>query len=171
MCIRDSLYVGDAGATEASIGSERYGIEIANYYRPVDWLTFDLDFSATHAEFENGDEIPGALRTVANGGVTFTHKASGFFTTLRGRYFGPRPLTEDGSVEPNSSLVFNYRAGFDISDNLRVSVDVLNLFDSNDDDITYYNESQLAGEAAGVKDIHFHPIEPRSVRAIVIYRW
>ena len=165
------LYVGDAGATEASIGSERYGIELANYYRPNEMLTFDLDFSLTHAEFDNRDEIPGALETVANAGVTFQHPASGFFTTLRGRYFGPRPLTEDGSIESNSSLVFNYRAGFDVSENLRISIDVLNLFDSNDDDITYYYGSKLEGEAAGIEDIHFHPIEPRTVRTSITYRW
>lgn len=164
------LYVGDAGATEASIGSERFGIEFANYYRPVDWLTFDLDFSVTEAELENGDEIPGALDAVMNGGVT-CKSDSGFFTTFRGRYFGPRPLTEDGSVESDSSLVFNLRTGYDFSDNLRFAIDVLNLFDSDDDDITYYYESQLDSEVAGVEDVHFHPIEPRTLRATLTYRF
>lgn len=164
------LYVGDAGATEASIGSERYGLEISNYYRPVDWLTLDLDFSVTEAELENGDEIPGALDTVLNGGVTY-RSDGGFFASLRGRYFGPRPLTEDGSIESDSSLVFNLRAGYDFTDDLRLSVDVLNLFDSDDDDITYYYESQLAGEPTGVEDIHFHPIEPRTLRVNLTYRF
>ncbi|MEM1223039.1 MAG: TonB-dependent receptor [Verrucomicrobiota bacterium] len=164
------LYVGDAGATEASIGSERYGLEIANYYRPFEWLTIDLDVSFTEAELENGDEIPGALETVANGGFTARHE-SGLFTTFRGRYFGPRPLTEDGSVESDSSLVFNFRVGYDFSENLRVAFDVLNLFDSDDDDITYFYESRLANEVAGVEDIHFHPIEPRTLRASVTYRF
>lgn len=164
------LYVGDAGATEASIGSERYGIEFANYYRPFKWLTFDLDIAFTDSELENGDEISGALDTVLNGGVTYQSE-SGFFSTLRARYFGPRPLVEDGSVESDSSLVFNFRAGYDFSENLRLSIDVLNLFDSNDDDITYYYESRLAGELAGVEDIHFHPIEPRTVRASLTYRF
>ena len=45
-------------------------------------------------------------------------------------------------------------------------VDVLNLLDSDDDDITYFYASRLAGEPAeGVEDLHFHPIEPRTVRA------
>ncbi|MEO0509709.1 MAG: TonB-dependent receptor [Verrucomicrobiota bacterium] len=164
------LYVGDAGATEASIGSERYGIEFANYYRPFDQLIFDLDFSVTHAELENGDEIPGALDTVLNGGVTYQND-SGFFTTLRVRYFGPRPLVEDGSVESDSSLVFNYRIGYDISESLRISLDVLNLFDSDDDDISYFYESRLPGEVVGVEDVHFHPIEPRTIRGTLTYRF
>lgn len=164
------LYVGDAGGTEASIGSRRHGIEFSNHYRPVEWLTLDLDLSFTESEFENGEHIPGALDAVLNGGLTYHNKA-GFFSTLRGRYFGPRPLIEDGSVESGSTLVFNFRAGYDISDNLRVAIDVLNLFDSNDDDITYYYESQLTAEPAGVEDVHFHPIEPRTLRASLTYRF
>lgn len=39
-----------------------------------------------------------------------------------------------------------------------------NVLDSNDRDITYFYESQLAGETEPVADIHFHPVEPRTVR-------
>lgn len=164
------LYVGDAGATEATIGSERYGFEISNYYRPIDTLTFDLDFSATNAQLENGDEIPGALDTVLNGGVSYNSE-NGFFTSLRARYFGPRPLTENGSIQSDSSLVFNLRAGYNFTEKLRLSIDVLSLFDSDDDDITYYYESQLPSETTAVEDIHFHPIEPRTLRVNLTYRF
>jgi len=41
---------------------------------------------------------------------------------------------------------------------------LMNVLDSDDRDITYFYESQLPGEAAPVEDIHFHPVEPRSVR-------
>ena len=41
---------------------------------------------------------------------------------------------------------------------------VYNVFDSDDNDITYFYESQLANETAPVEDIHFHPVEPRTVR-------
>ena len=164
------LFVGDAGTTEASIGSERYGIEIANYFRPSQWLTFDLDLAFTESEFENGDEIPGALSTVISSGITAVSEI-GLFASIRGRYFGPRYLTEDGSEKSNSSLLFNLRTGYDVNEQLRLELDVLNLFDSNDDDITYFYESQLPGELTGVPDRHFHPIEPRSLRAAVTYRF
>ena len=39
-----------------------------------------------------------------------------------------------------------------------------NVFDSSDNDITYFYESQLANETAATEDIHFHPVEPRTVR-------
>ncbi|WPJ94302.1 TonB-dependent receptor [Coraliomargarita algicola] len=164
------LYVGDGGSTEASEGSQRYGFEWTNDYRPLECLTFDLDLALTHARFENGDEIPGALNSVLNAGVTYQRR-SGFFTSLRARYFGSRPLTEEGAVESDASLVFNLKAGYDFNPNLRISFDVLNLFDSEDHDITYYYESQLAGELVAVEDVHFHPIEPRSLRVTVSYRF
>jgi hypothetical protein len=41
---------------------------------------------------------------------------------------------------------------------------LLNAFDAQADDITYFYESQLPGEPAPVADVHFHPVEPRQVR-------
>ncbi len=41
------VFSGDAGTTEASRPSRRYGIEFANYYSPTRWLTFDGDFTST----------------------------------------------------------------------------------------------------------------------------
>ena len=38
------------------------------------------------------------------------------------------------------------------------------LLGTRADDITYYYESQLPGEAAPVADRHFHPVEPRTLR-------
>lgn len=47
----------------------------------------------------------------------------------------------------------------------RLMLDVFNLFNRKACDIDYYYASRLPGEPAeGVDDIHFHPVEPRSVR-------
>ena len=55
--------------------------------------------------------------------------------------------------------------GYKFSKNLKVALDVFNLFDRNGSDIDYYYASRLKGEPAeGVNDIHFHPVEPRSLR-------
>jgi len=50
---------------------------------------------------------------------------------------------------------------------LRVSLGLFNAFDEQASDIRYFHESQLPGEAAPVEDIHFHPIEPRTLRLTV----
>ena len=45
-----------------------------------------------------------------------------------------------------------------------VTLDVFNLFDRKVNDIQYFYESQLPGEAAPVADRHVHPAEPRNLR-------
>lgn len=52
------------------------------------------------------------------------------------------------------------------------NLEMLNALDGDDDDITYYYASRLPGEPAeGVEDLHFHPIEPRTVRAHASWRF
>ena len=46
------VFSGDAGTTETSGASTRYGIEWANFYRPSKWLILDADFSFTHARYD-----------------------------------------------------------------------------------------------------------------------
>ena len=162
------LFIGDAGTTEASRPSRRYGVEWTNYYRPLPWLTFDADFSFSKARFSDddpaGDHIPGAVETVIAAGVTIDD-LKGFFGGLRVRYFGPRPLIEDDSARSSSTTLLNADIGYKLRDDLHLGVEIFNLLDSEDSDIEYFYASRLAGEpAAGVDDIHFHPVEPRSAR-------
>ena len=51
------------------------------------------------------------------------------------------------------------------------NLELFNLLNSDDDDIAYYYESRLAGEpAGGIADFHFHPLEPRTLRATIALR-
>jgi hypothetical protein len=103
-------------------------------------------------------------------GISF-EQAQGFYGSARLRFFGNRPLIEDGSVRSDESLVLNLGAGFRRGA-VDVRVDVLNALDSDDDDITYYYASRLPAEPAeGVEDLHFHPIEPRTVRAHATWKF
>lgn len=96
---------------------------------------------------------------------------NGWFGSLRMRYFGSRPLTEDGSVSSPSSMLFNAQAGKTWR-NWQFTVSVLNLTDSDDHDIDYYYASRLQGEPPeGVEDIHYHIFEPRTVRLAARYRF
>ena len=61
--------------------------------------------------------------------------------------------------------MFNGRIGYKINKNLRVELEGFNLTDRKVSAIDYFYTSRLPGEpAAGVADIHFHPIESRSFR-------
>lgn len=166
------LFVGDAGNTEASRASRRDGVEASAIWNPLPWLIVDADLAWSHARFEDddpaGNRIPGAVESVASIGVAVDHP-SGWFGGARFRHFGPAPLIEDNSVRSESTTLVNLEAGYHFSPRLKVSAAVYNVFDSRDNDITYYYESQLPNEAAPVEDIHFHPVEPRTVRVTATY--
>jgi len=166
------LFVGDAGNTEPSRASRRYGLELPVYYRLNDHVTLDVELALTESEFTEddpaGNEIPGSIDRVVAAGIAF-ERPRGWYGSARVRYFGPRPLIEDGSARSGSSAVVNAAIGFKRG-SLDLRLDVLNLFDSDDEDIAYYYASRLPGEPAeGVEDVHFHPIEPRTARLHVSY--
>ena len=161
------LFVGDAGTTEPSRPSRRYGVEFANFLRLSDTWTADLDLSWSHARFRDddpaGDFIPGAVETVVAAGLTYADP-SGFFGGVRVRHFGPRPLIEDDSVRSQDSTLVYLQLGQRLNEHVTLSLDVFNLFDEDARDIEYFYASQLAGEAAPVDDVHFHPAEPLQAR-------
>jgi hypothetical protein len=166
------LFVGDAGATEASRPSERYGAEFANYYTATEWLTFDADFSMSRAQFTDsdpaGDEVPGALEAVVALGMT-VHDLGPWSGELRGRYFGPRPLIEDDSERSGETVLVSAKLGYQLSDTWSLSAEVFNLLNRDDSEIDYFYPSRLRGEDAGpddggVNDIHLHPADPISFR-------
>lgn len=164
-------YAGDAGTTEAGPPSRRYGIEFSNYYKPLKWLSVDLDLAYARARsrgyVEEGSYIAGAIEGTGQLAVT-VDDGGPYSGSLKLRYFGPRPLIEDNSVRSKSSMTLNGRLGWKIRKDLRLELEAFNLTNRHDSAIDYYYESQLKGEAAPVADIHFHPIESRSVRATLI---
>ncbi|WP_082408605.1 TonB-dependent receptor domain-containing protein [Verrucomicrobium spinosum] len=170
------VYIGDAGANEAGPGSRRYGIEFANYWRPVRWFSLDAEIAITHARFTDaGDEdhIPGSIPFMFSGGMTLGAHAEdeGFFATLRARAFDRRPLIEDNSVKGKSSFLVNAGVGYRKA-NWEAAVECLNLFDREDNDIEYSYTSRLRNEGPeGYDDVHLHPTEPRTFRLRVTYRF
>lgn len=168
------LFVGDAGNTEASRSSRRYGVELAAYY----W--FDQDFGAdlelawsrsrfTENERGEGDYINGALPFVASVGLSYKPTFN-WDLNLRLRHFGVRALDSFNGAKSSPLTVINFGTHYRIQDWV-LGFDILNLFDSDDNDIEYAYDSRLAGEPAeGIRDNHFHPIEPRMVRLSIQYQ-
>jgi outer membrane receptor protein involved in Fe transport len=201
------LFVGDAGDTEASRPSRRYGVEWSNHYKPVSWLQIDGDLAVTHARFRGdnsaqaaayaelagypeaqignapGNYIPGAPNMIASAGIRLGEK-TGWFGALRYRYFGPRPLTEDGAFVSPATGLLNGQVGYRFDNGWRIQLDAYNLTDSKSDQITYAYGSLLKTDAlytqcgsgappppavcqTGVMDRVLHPVEPLAVRLTV----
>ena len=162
------VYNGDLGATEPGPASRRWGVEIANYYRPVSWLVLDADVSLSEARFASGESaglrVPEAVGTVVSAGIGVdgVHRT---FAGVRLRYFGARSLVEDDSVRSRPTTLVNLLGGYQVSPRLKVTLDAFNLLDAAHNDIDYYFRSRLPGEPlAGVDDHHVHPVVPRTLR-------
>ena len=168
------LFIGDGGTTEPSLATRRTGFEFGAFYSPTSHIVIDADLAWSHARFDEfdpaGDRIPNAVESVASIGIAY-NRPMGFFGGARLRYFGAAPLVEDNSVRSDPTTLVNLTAGYKFSSALSVELSVFNLLDSKDNDITYFYDSQLPGEAAPVSDIHFHPVEPRTLRAALTMKF
>ncbi|KJC36876.1 TonB-dependent receptor [Bradyrhizobium sp. LTSP857] len=160
------LFSGDAGDTEATRASRRYGFEWTNHYRPRCWIDIDADLAMTHARFRGtdseqaalyaslagypaaqignapGNYIPNAPPMVASAGVTLGEK-TGWFGALRWRYLASSPLTEDNAFRSSATSIFNGRLGYRTEDGWRIQLDVLNLLNAKANQITYAYGSLL----------------------------
>lgn len=173
------VWDADMGGSVASGPTRRYGVEIANYYRPVWWISINADYAWSHARFTDfeaaGQFVPEALVATFDGGVA-VHGPTGPLRQLGGglrfRYFGPRPLTQNDSVRSKATNLVYADLGYDIDKRWSVGLDVFNLLNTYASDIDYYYVSRLSGEpAAGVAGIQTHPAEPRELRLTVTARW
>jgi outer membrane cobalamin receptor len=164
-------YAGDEGTTEAGPPSRRVGVEFSNYYKPVKWLSIDVDAAFAHARSrglpDGQDRIAGAVEGVGQLALTVSQLGA-WEGALRLRYFGPRPLLADNSVRSHASTTLNGRVGYRLRKDLKLEFEGFNLANKRVSSIDYYYASQLRGENAPREDVHFHPIESRSFRLTLV---
>ncbi|NHO68499.1 TonB-dependent receptor [Aestuariicella hydrocarbonica] len=175
------VFVGDDATTEPRGATKRTGIEIGAYYQPVDWLVLDIDYATSETRFKDpqydgadllGDYVPDSIEDVFSLGLS-VDLDSGAYGGLRLRYFGPRKLTESGDIESDSTTMVNANVGYRWHNGLTLGLEVLNLFDNEDDDITYLYESRTLSERQAsidpIESFHSHPVEPLTVRVTASY--
>src|SRR5581483_4994763 len=174
---------GDTGGTTASRQpSDRYGIEWANYYTPLDHLVLDFDLANSKALFtevdgndaapgsRGGKRVPEAVGFVIASGVTL-HDLKSFSGSLHLRYFGPRDLTSDGIFRSKTTTLLNKQIGYQINKTWRFSAEFLNVLNRRDHDIDYTYESRITPtDTSAFTDI-FHPVEPFQVRIGLHFRF
>lgn len=166
------VYVGDEGITEPKGSSRRYGLEWSNFYSH-DGVILDADIALSHARFDKsgdtGRHIPNAIPVTAS--LAVTHDKGGkLFGGIRTRYLGAYPLEETGTVKSKAFWATNLKLGYRYDENVQLSIDLLNIFNSKANDIEYFGASCTGSEGAacgggdGVEGRLLHPLEPRSVR-------
>jgi hypothetical protein len=167
---------GDTGGTTASLEpSDRYGLEFANFYTPLEHWAFDFDLANSKALFTeiDGDDaapgstggrlVPEAVGLVISSGITM-HDYARFSSSLRLRYFGPRDLTSDAIYRSQATALVNGGIGYQIGERWHVSAEFLNMLNRKDHDIDYAYESRITPTAASSFTNVFHPVEPFQVR-------
>jgi outer membrane cobalamin receptor len=158
------VFVGDAGTTEINDGSRRYGLEFSSFWQPFDWLALDVTAATTDAKFNLADDnhIPGSVGAVFGAGATLNFQ-NGVTGSLRIRHLGNAPLIEDNSVRSNPTTLVNFGLAYEFS-SYTIDLDVFNVLNSKSNDVSYFYESKLENESLPVNDMHFHPVEPFTVR-------
>jgi hypothetical protein len=167
---------GDTGGTVASASpSNRYGVEWANYYTPLEHWAFDFDLADSRAFFTaidpvdaapnspGGTRVPEAVGVVASAGATM-HDYKRLSASLRLRAFGPRDLTSDGIYRSNATVLLNAEVRYRVTEKWSFVVEALNLLNRRDHDIDYAYESRMTPTAASAFTDVFHPVEPFQVR-------
>jgi outer membrane receptor protein involved in Fe transport len=174
---------GDTGGTVASAQpSNRYGVEWANYYTPLEHLALDFDLADSKALFTTidgddaapgspgGKRVPEAVGLVISSGITL-HDYEGFSASLRLRYFGPRDLTSDGIYRSQGTALLNAEVGYQINKKWRVSAEFFNLLNRRDHDIDYAYTSQITPTGTSAFTDVLHPVEPFQVRFGLHYQF
>ncbi len=200
----ENLFEGDTGTTVFGRPSRRFGFELTNKYSPTSWAHFEGDVSATHARFRGSDAVqqavfrqilatgfddplfplnvrgnaPGnylinAPTVVATATVEIGEK-TGWFGALKYRYFGPRPLTEDGQIQSIGAGTLNARLGYRFDNGWKFQLDAFNITNNRGDAVSYGYGSfarsdflffpRYPGGSVGIMDRHFKPVDPPSVR-------
>jgi outer membrane receptor protein involved in Fe transport len=170
---REFVFVGDAGTTEQKPRSRRRGVEVAAELEILDWLFWQGALGYSSGEFvgaRDGADALQAVRFIADSGLVARHP-SGLSAELSYRTLGQRYSTEDPSTKRLRSwavwdAAVRYRHG-----PFEIGLILENLGDTHWESAEFFFESQLAGEAAGVEDLHFVPGNPRNARVVLAYHF
>ena len=173
------VFVGDAGTTEPTGKSERYGVEWTNYYKPTDWLTLDADFAFSAANYTgvplDQNRIPNSVRRVITAGAV-VDLTNGFFSTARVRHFGDVPLNESNTVNAGDTTLLSMGVGYQ-QEAYKLELEAFNLLGSQRYDIAYdYNyrtQSDVNNNINpnGVNGVIMHPVEPQMFRFSVTLKF
>ena len=169
------VFVGDEGITEPKGASQRHGVEWSNYLTPADGWIIDADIAWSQARFKEanpdngGRHVPNAIPLTASLGLSADHGGP-WFGGLRLRYLGAYALEETAEQKSTAFWMANLKAGYRLSPRLQVTLDVLNLFDKQANDIEYWGASCTRSETlggscgGGIDGKLVHPLEPRTFR-------
>jgi hypothetical protein len=164
------VWSGDAGGTDASDSTRRYGADLEVTYTPAPWLRLDGNVTVAHAAFVanhgNGSALALAPRLMGQGGVTLIdgHR----FVALRTRGIADRPGNDDNTLTARGYLIFDLIAGATIG-KLALNLTVNNLLDAAWREAQFADASRVTPTAQVVEQMHFTPGIPLTATVTAAY--
>lgn len=157
----EQVWSGDAGGTEPSDSTRRYGIDVDLAWRPSTWLALDANIAVGRSSFVANQGNGGALalspRLMGGGGVTIENSRS--FASLRLRGIDSRPANDDGSLRAEGFALLDVVAEHKIG-RTSIGITIINLLNSKWREAQFAEESRVTPSAEVVEDVHFTPGAP-----------
>jgi outer membrane receptor protein involved in Fe transport len=172
----ETTYDPDVGQDTAGPASRRRGFEVNATYQAAAWLELYGSYSADHARFKTpfddgtghvGEYLPNA--PFATGSFAAYVKDLGPWSGgLQYRYLGAYPLSSDDAVRGSGYGEWNGDIRYALEGGWKLALGVYNITNKRANAIEFWYVDRLAGEpAAGVADVHIHPLEPTSARLTI----
>lgn len=168
----EQVWSGDAGGTESSAPTRRFGLDIEGSTQLTRWLALDGNVTWAKSRFVanagNGGAVALAPRWMGSAGVTASKGSH--FVSLRGRGISDRPGSEDGSLVAEGYLIFDLVAGTRRGA-WGASLTVNNLSNSDWREAQFAEASRVSPTADVVEQMHFTPGIPLTATAQVSYTY
>src|ERR1700689_264146 len=169
----ETTYDPDAGIDTAGPGSRRRGYEVNLTYQALQWLEFYGSYSGNRARYVTpfddctghvGEYLPNS--PFATGSFNVYVKDLGPWSGSLGyRYLSSYPLSSDDSVQGHGYGIWSGDAHYLIGNGWSVGLGIYNLLNKKADAAEFWYIDRVQGEpAAGVADVHIHPLEGISGR-------
>ena len=156
------VYSGDEGTTESVGATQRFGFDLSARYQLTTHFFLDFDGNYSHARLldapEGENRVPLGPIFTSIAGLTYRH-FNGLSGSLRYRYLGERPATEDNSVQALPYFVVDAVLAY-TRPRYQVGATIQNLFNVDWNEAQYATDTQLRGETSSVLGRTFTPGVP-----------
>lgn len=164
-------FVSDDGSFEEMGDSRKIGMDAAVKYQLNDFLWADVNMNYAYSILldapSGANLMPLCPQLTSTAGLTYKHP-EGFSGSLRYRYMGERPATEDGSVTSKSYFITDAFIKY-AHRRYELGLSLENIFNTQWSEAQFYDESRLKTESEPVFDFHNTPGTPFCLKGSVSY--
>ena len=169
----EQVWSGDAGGTEASDPTRRFGLDIEGSVDATDWLSLDANVTWAHAtavaNAGNGGALALAPRWMGSGGFSVHDKRG--FVSVRARGIGDRSGNDDGTLTAEGYMIYDIIAGKKLGKSIDLNLTVNNVLNANWREAQFAEESRVSPTAGLMEQMHYTPGTPLTATLTAAYTY